>query len=167
MAEPAPAPLELDAKYDDYDFPTSAPAPVNGHPGFLTSQQQAQVHQLRLLLETEGFTERLDTLTLVRLAHTPDTVGGLLTQGTAAFPARSQVRCGACQTDVRESGEGDIGRGILTDSRFIDTEKWRKDIKLDETVPNWDYPEKAEVFKYYPQYYHKTDKVWIAHALIS
>jgi hypothetical protein len=26
-------------------------------------------------------------------------------------------------------------------------------------VPNWDYPEKKEMFKYYPQYYHKTDKV--------
>jgi len=24
----------------------------------------------------------------------------------------------------------------------------------------FDYHEKAEVFKYYPQYYHKTDKVW-------
>lgn len=44
-------------------------------------------------------------------------------------------------------------------NRFVDTEKWRKDTKLDETVPIWDYPEKVELFKYYPQYYHKTDKV--------
>ncbi len=62
---PAPAPLELDAKYDDYDFPTTAPVAQNGHPGYLTAQQQAQVHQLRLLLESLGFTKRLDTLTLV------------------------------------------------------------------------------------------------------
>ena len=43
--------------------------------------------------------------------------------------------------------------------RFLDTEEWRKDTKLDEVVPDWEYPEKADVFKYYPQYYHKTDKV--------
>ena len=33
------------------------------------------------------------------------------------------------------------------------------DTKLDETVPVWDYPEKEALFKFYPQYYHKTDKV--------
>lgn len=48
---------------------------------------------------------------------------------------------------------------VLTDFRFIDCEKWRKSTKLDEELPNWDYPEKAEIFKYYPQYYHKTDRV--------
>jgi hypothetical protein len=26
-------------------------------------------------------------------------------------------------------------------------------------LPNWEYPEKEQVFKYYPQYYHGTDKV--------
>jgi hypothetical protein len=57
--------MELDPKYDDYDFPTSAPEAKPGHPGHLTAQQQAQVHQLRLMLETEGYTKRLDTITLV------------------------------------------------------------------------------------------------------
>jgi hypothetical protein len=61
----APTPLELDPKYDDYDFPTAAPEPQDGHPGYLTPQQQAQVAQLRLMLEAEGYTKRLDTLTLV------------------------------------------------------------------------------------------------------
>ena len=41
----------------------------------------------------------------------------------------------------------------------MDTEKWREETKLDELVPTWEFPEKAEMFKYYPQYYHKTDKV--------
>lgn len=50
----------------------------------------------------------------------------------------------------------------MTDSRFVECEKWRKETKLDEELPNWDYPEKKEVFKYYPQYYHKTDKVRLA-----
>ena len=44
-------------------------------------------------------------------------------------------------------------------NRFVDCENWRKETKLDETVPVWDYPEKEALFKYYPQYYHKTDKV--------
>lgn len=51
------------------------------------------------------------------------------------------------------------GGGKLTATRFVETEKWRKETKLDETVPVWDYPEKDEISKYYTQYYHKTDKV--------
>ena len=57
--------MELDPKYDNYDFPTTAPTPQNGHPGHLTKEQQAAVYQLRMLLEAEGCTKRLDTLTLV------------------------------------------------------------------------------------------------------
>lgn len=44
--------------------------------------------------------------------------------------------------------------------RFIDCEKWRSEFGggLDNLVPNFDYQEKPQVFAYYPQYYHKTDK---------
>lgn len=59
--------MELDPKYDHYDYPTIAPVAKPGHPGHLTDPQQAQVHQLRMMLETEGYTKRLDTLTLVCL----------------------------------------------------------------------------------------------------
>lgn len=58
--------MELDPKYDDYDFPTTSPETQSGHPGHTTKEQDAQVHQLRAMLEHEGFTERLDTLTLLR-----------------------------------------------------------------------------------------------------
>ena len=58
--------MDLDPKYDDYDFPTTAPEPQSGHPGHTTKEQDAQVHQLRAMLEQEGYTERLDTLTLLR-----------------------------------------------------------------------------------------------------
>lgn len=61
--------MELDPKYDDYDYPTTAPVAQEGHPGHLTPQQQAQVSQLRLMLESEGYTKRLDTLTLVCTIH--------------------------------------------------------------------------------------------------
>lgn len=43
--------------------------------------------------------------------------------------------------------------------RFVECEQWRKDFNLDELVKTFDYKEKEEVFAYYPQYYHKTDKV--------
>ncbi|KAK3385009.1 CRAL-TRIO domain-containing protein [Podospora didyma] len=120
MAEPTP--LELDTKYDHYDFPTTAPIPQNGHAGYLTTQQQAQVHQLRLMLESEGYTKRLDTLTLLRFLR-------------------------ARKFDV-----------TLAKNMFVDCEKWRQETHLDEMVPTWEYPEKEEMFQYYPQYYHKTDK---------
>lgn len=56
---------ELDPKYDQYDYPTVAPTAANGHPGHLTPEQKAQVAQLRLMLESDGYDKRLDTLTLV------------------------------------------------------------------------------------------------------
>jgi hypothetical protein len=58
--------FETDPKYDDYDFPTTAPVKQNGHPGYLTKEQEAQVFQLRMKLESLGYKDRLDTLTLVR-----------------------------------------------------------------------------------------------------
>lgn len=51
----------------------------------------------------------------------------------------------------------------LTRDRFVDTETWRKEIDLDDLVRNFDYAEKPQVFEYYPQYYHKTDKVRYPH----
>lgn len=58
--------LQLDPKYDDYDFPTTAPEQQSGHPGHTTKEQDAQVQQLRMMLEQEGYKDRLDTLTLLR-----------------------------------------------------------------------------------------------------
>lgn len=55
-----------EVKYDDYDYPTTAPEPQSGHPGHTTPEQDAAVHQLRAELEQLGYTTRLDTLTLLR-----------------------------------------------------------------------------------------------------
>ncbi|QRW01645.1 hypothetical protein RhiLY_00642 [Ceratobasidium sp. AG-Ba] len=41
---------------------------------------------------------------------------------------------------------------------FINCEKWRKEFGVDNIVKNFDFKEKAEVDKYYPQFYHKMDK---------
>lgn len=69
MAAAAPPARELktDPKYDHYDFPTTSATQQSGHPGFTTEEQDAKVFQLRSMLEQEGFKERLDTLTMVRL----------------------------------------------------------------------------------------------------
>lgn len=51
---------------------------------------------------------------------------------------------------------------VLTVPRFIDCEKWRSEyagVGVEELVRTFDYKEKPQVFEYYPQYYHKTDKV--------
>jgi hypothetical protein len=56
----------FDPKYDDYDFPTTSPEARSGHPGHTTEEQDAKIFQLRAMLEQEGYTERLDTLTLLR-----------------------------------------------------------------------------------------------------
>ena len=62
---------KLDPKYDDYDYPTTAPNPQSGHPGHTTPEQDAQVFQLRMQLEQLGYTERLDTFSMVRFpSHT-------------------------------------------------------------------------------------------------
>ncbi|KAL9085978.1 MAG: hypothetical protein Q9165_007340 [Trypethelium subeluteriae] len=58
--------MKLDPKYDDYDFPTTSPNKQSGHPGHTTREQDAQVHQLRTMLEQEGYKDRLDTLTMLR-----------------------------------------------------------------------------------------------------
>ncbi|KAL1587161.1 hypothetical protein WHR41_04316 [Cladosporium halotolerans] len=116
--------MELDPKYDHYDFPTTAPVSQPGHPGHTTKEQDAAVHQLRQMLEAAGYKERLDTLTMLRFLR-------------------------ARKFNVEMSKQ-----------MFIDCEKWRSEFGggLDNLVPNFDYQEKPQVFAYYPQYYHKTDK---------
>lgn len=57
--------ITQDPKYDDYDFPTQSPINLSGHPGHTTPEQDAQVQQLRMMLEQAGYTKRLDTLTMV------------------------------------------------------------------------------------------------------
>ncbi|KAH9936891.1 CRAL-TRIO domain-containing protein [Epithele typhae] len=41
---------------------------------------------------------------------------------------------------------------------LLECEKWRVEFGVDDLTKNFDFKEKEEVDKYYPQYYHKTDK---------
>ncbi|KAF7163614.1 hypothetical protein CNMCM6106_000469 [Aspergillus hiratsukae] len=122
MAAVAQDQLPTTSKYDDYDFPTTAPDPKPGHPGHTTPEQDAKVEQLRSELEQLGYTDRLDTLTMLRFLR-------------------------ARKFDV-----------AAAKAMFIDCEKWRKEFGTDDLVRTFDYQEKPQVFQYYPQYYHKTDK---------
>lgn len=65
MASNAAPKQELDPTHDHYDYPTVSPNAQSGHPGHTTPQQDAQVFQLRMMLEAEGYKDRLDTLTMV------------------------------------------------------------------------------------------------------
>ncbi|KAF8423845.1 putative phosphatidylinositol transporter [Tirmania nivea] len=106
----------------EYDYPAISHNKSPGHPGHTTPEQDAAVVQLRVELEKEGYTERLDTHTLLRFLR-------------------------ARKFDL-----------YLSKHMFIDCEKWRKEFHVDDIVKNFVYVEKPEVFKYYPQFYHKTDK---------
>lgn len=57
--------IKSNSKYDDYDYPITAPEVKSGHSGHTTPEQDAQVFQLRTQLEQAGYTERLDTLSMV------------------------------------------------------------------------------------------------------
>jgi hypothetical protein len=42
---------------------------------------------------------------------------------------------------------------------FSECEKWRVEFGVEELKRTFVFEEKEEVWRYYPQYYHKTDKV--------
>ncbi|TFL05619.1 CRAL-TRIO domain-containing protein [Pterulicium gracile] len=46
----------------------------------------------------------------------------------------------------------------LAKKMLLDYEQWRIDFGVDDIIHNFNYSEQKEVDKYYPQYYHKTDK---------
>lgn len=64
-----PTELKSDPKYDHYDYPTTSPNVQSGHPGHTTAEQDAHVFQLRTQLEQAGYSERLDTLSMVSCVH--------------------------------------------------------------------------------------------------
>ena len=51
--------------YDNYTYPVSNPETGSGHPGHTTPEEEAKVLQLRKELEEAGYTERLDTHSMV------------------------------------------------------------------------------------------------------
>ena len=96
--------MQFDSKYDDYDYPTTSPEVKSGHPGHTTKEQDAQVFQLRTQLEQAGYTERLDTLCMVRrfLCAEYKYMSANIPL-VAQISAGEEIQCRACKADVSGS----------------------------------------------------------------
>ncbi|KAI1822210.1 CRAL-TRIO domain-containing protein [Xylaria intraflava] len=152
MAE-AKSNMELDPKYDHYDFPTTSIETREGHPGHLTSLQQAQVHQLRMMLESEGYKQRLDTLTLLRFLRARKfDVAAAKTMFIDSDKWRSNMTVLNTATGAQ--------RPLSLNAEDPANNPPEKPIQLDEMVRTWDKDGsfKKTLSKYYKQFYHKTDK---------
>lgn len=93
MAAATTTSAELDSKYDVYDFPVVAPVKQDGHPGHLTPEQIEKVKQLRTSLESKGYTDRLDTFTLVRCSRQALKADDILGWHTANTDVHSCASC--------------------------------------------------------------------------
>jgi len=146
--------------------------PAPGYLGNLTVVQLHTLEKLKKELKEEGkfVEERMDDATLLRyfllflypLCRTCSLARVLLSnRGT---PPRSFVfRPTAYLTTLicnvsrfLRARKFDLAKAK---EMLLNAEQWRKDFKVDDVVKNLDFKEKEEVNKYYPQYYHKTDKV--------
>lgn len=50
----------------------------------------------------------------------------------------------------------DVPKALIMFKAYL---QWHKDFKVDELYKTFDYKEKEEVNRIYPQFYHKIDKV--------
>ncbi|PPQ81318.1 hypothetical protein CVT26_014433 [Gymnopilus dilepis] len=109
--------------------------PEPGRLGNLTVTQQHTLEKFKKELQEEGWfvEERMDDATLLR---------SVLSRHVDLL-----IFLRARKFDLAKAKE-----------MIINAEKWRKEFGVDEIVKNFDFKEKAEVDKYYPQYYHKCDK---------
>ncbi|KAI0506535.1 CRAL-TRIO domain-containing protein [Xylaria bambusicola] len=155
--KPEPTELELDPKYDHYDFPTTSIEEREGHPGFVTPTQQAQVHQLRMMLESENFKGKLDTLTLLRFlrARKFDVVA-------AKKMIQESQEWRQAMTIVEQEDKQLAGKPRLLSKANKDPLKNPppQPLNIDEEVKIWDHDGKFKrvLSDYYTQFYHKTDK---------
>ncbi|ODN98238.1 Sec14 cytosolic factor [Cryptococcus wingfieldii CBS 7118] len=109
---------------------------LSGHPGHLNEAQQTALTQFR-----ENLTK--DAL----IPADKDTV--VQTLGYDRFDDQTLLR-------FLRARKFDL---VRAQAMWADNEKWRKEFGADEIAANgFDYPEGREVTKYYPQFYHKTDR---------
>lgn len=94
--------MHLDPKYDNYDYPTTSLNTGSGHPGHTSQEQEAALSKLRAELIQAGYSERLDTLSLVC-----EYVGEWNREAVlillATIPTRPKIRCRKGEADVRKS----------------------------------------------------------------
>lgn len=99
-----PAP-ELDEKYDNFAKVHPTVVPISdpklaekGYSGHLNEMQKAQLFQLRSVLEADGYTKELDTLTMV--CDSRSATRAMLTPSQAAFSSCPQLRRRTVEEDV-------------------------------------------------------------------
>ncbi|KAI1259612.1 CRAL-TRIO domain-containing protein [Xylariaceae sp. FL1019] len=145
--------MELDPKYDHFEFPLTSVEARDGHPGHITEIQQAQVFQLRSQLEAEGFSQHLDTLTLLRFLR------------ARKFDINAAKKMFVeCEEWRKSMTVWDPEKGVYRPMSLADSDPElhppQQPLQLDELVRTWDKDGsfKRQLSKYYTQYYHKTDK---------
>ncbi|KAI1344522.1 CRAL-TRIO domain-containing protein [Xylariaceae sp. FL0016] len=145
--------MKLDPKYDQQDFPVVTPETRSGLPGHLDESQQAQVDQLRMMLEGEGYKERLDTLTLLRFLRARKFD---VNAAKKMFIESEQWRKAVTITDNDKKPAVTRLLTLNDDTSVPPSEP----VSLDEQVRTWDKDGsfKKELSQYYKQFYHKTDK---------
>ncbi|ORY21908.1 CRAL-TRIO domain-containing protein [Naematelia encephala] len=110
--------------------------PLSGHPGHLDAAQQSALEQFRKELLAEG----------------------LIPEDREAVAKRLGYDRYDDQTLLRflRARKFDLPKSKIM---WEGNEKWRKEFGTDEIAANgFHYPEQVEVNKYYPQFYHRTDR---------
>jgi CRAL/TRIO, N-terminal domain len=107
----------------------------------LTLDQQARLEKVRAEVHAAGYIDRTDDATLVPTTQT--------TLTKLRFLRARKFDVNAAYT------------------MFSDCEKWRGDFGVDELVHTFQFDEREKVNKYYPQYYHKTDKVFFDEGVVN
>jgi hypothetical protein len=100
--------------------------------------QQAKLEKLRTEVHNAGYLDRADDATLVTLLSA--VTKGILTIQLRYLRAR----------------KFDVNKAL---HMFVDCEKWRVEFGVEELKHTFHFDEREKVNQYYPQYYHKTDKV--------
>jgi hypothetical protein len=107
---------------------------MDRHLGNLTIEQQARLDKIRNEIQDAGYNDRTDDATLVW----------------------TSMWWFWCKLRFLRARKWDVHAAY---TMFTDCENWRKEYGVDELVHSFQFTEREQVNKYYPQYYHKTDKV--------
>ncbi|KAJ4471956.1 CRAL-TRIO domain-containing protein [Lentinula aciculospora] len=139
------APMQASASALPEGITDSNYKPLPGRLGNLTVPQQHALEKFKKELQDEGVfvKERMDDATLLRL---------ILPMRRTFFPS---LICFICLHRFLRARKFDVA---LAKKMLVECEQWRKDFGVEDIVKNFDFHEKEQVDKYYPQFYHKMDK---------